>query len=67
MPKLKTHKGLAKRVKVTARGKVKRRQAFTGHLLSGRPSKQRRRLRRALVLGKANTKRVLQKLGPKAR
>lgn len=65
MPKQKTHKGLTKRVKVTARGKVKRRQAFTGHLLSGRPSKLRRKLRRAVVLGKAETQRVLQALGGK--
>ncbi|MGB9625769.1 MAG: large ribosomal subunit protein bL35, partial [Phycisphaerae bacterium] len=36
MPKQKTHKGLAKRVKVTARGKVVRRHTFRGHLMSGK-------------------------------
>ena len=63
MPKQKTHKGLAKRVKVTGRGKVKRRKSFTGHLLSGRPSKQRRRLRRGVLMPKTEAKRVLAALG----
>jgi len=36
MPKQKTHKGLAKRVKVTARGKVKHRRAGGSHLMSSR-------------------------------
>jgi len=38
--------GLRKRVKITGRGKVKRHKSFTGHLLSGRPSKTKRKLRR---------------------
>ncbi len=44
MPKQKTHKGLAKRVKVTARGKIKRRRAGTGHLMGSKNAKRRRRL-----------------------
>jgi large subunit ribosomal protein L35 len=52
MPKEKTHKGLAKRVKVTANRKVKRHRAGKGHLLSSKNAKQRRRLRSsALVKG----------------
>lgn len=42
MPKLKTHKGTAKRVKVTASGKLVRRRAFGGHLLA-KKSKSRKR------------------------
>ncbi|HOK95916.1 MAG TPA: 50S ribosomal protein L35 [Anaerohalosphaeraceae bacterium] len=42
MPKLKTHKGLAKRVKITGSGKVKRHRCNHGHLLSGKSSKERR-------------------------
>lgn len=42
MPKLKTHKGTAKRVKLTTTGKVTRQRAFSGHLLS---KKSKRRLR----------------------
>lgn len=34
MPKLKTHKGMAKRIKVSGAGKLLRRKAFRNHLLS---------------------------------
>ena len=44
--KQKTHKGLQKRVRVTATGKLKRRRAGSGHLLSGKSGNRRRRLRR---------------------
>jgi large subunit ribosomal protein L35 len=44
MPKQKTHKGLAKRVKVTAKGKVKYKHAGMGHLMSSKNAKRRRRL-----------------------
>ena len=63
MPKQKTHKGLAKRVKITAKGKVKRHKSFTRHLLSGRPSKQRRRLRNTALMSKAEAKRVRTAMG----
>jgi len=63
MPKQKTHKGLAKRVKITGRGKVKRRKSFVGHLLSGRSSKRMRRLNQSVVMLPADTKRTLRALG----
>jgi len=63
MPKQKTHKGLTKRVKLTGRGKVKRRQSFTGHLLSGRPSKLRRKHRRSVLMPKAEARKVRVALG----
>ncbi|HOA73969.1 MAG TPA: 50S ribosomal protein L35 [Phycisphaerae bacterium] len=64
MPKQKTHKGVAKRVRVTAKGKVKRsRKAFTGHLMSGRNAKRRRRLRAGGVLPKAEAKAIKAALG----
>ncbi len=44
MPKLKSHRGLAKRVKVTATGKIKRAKAYHSHLLSSKSPKQKRRL-----------------------
>ncbi len=44
MPKQKTHKGLSKRVKVTANGKVKHKRAGRGHLMSTKNAKRRRRL-----------------------
>lgn len=42
MPKLKTHKGTAKRVKVTGSGKVTRRRAFGNHLLSKKSNRRKR-------------------------
>jgi len=42
MPKLKTHKGLSKRIKVTGSGKVKRKRCGGGHLLSNKNAKRRR-------------------------
>ena len=46
MPKVKTHRGLAKRVKVTAKGKIKRSKAFHSHLLSNKSPKEKGRLSR---------------------
>ncbi|MCL2371761.1 50S ribosomal protein L35 [Candidatus Saccharibacteria bacterium] len=43
MPKMKTHKGTAKRVKVTASGKLVRERAFGNHILS-KKSKARKRV-----------------------
>ena len=43
MPKMKTHRGAAKRFKVTGTGKLRRRQAFMNHILEKKPSKRTRR------------------------
>ena len=53
MPKQKTHKGLSKRVKVTASGKVKRKRAGAGHLMSGKNAKRRRRVRGSATMTSA--------------
>ena len=42
MPKIRTHKGTAKRFRVTATGKVMRRKAFQSHLLEHKSSKRKR-------------------------
>ena len=44
MGKQKTHKGLSKRVKVTGSGKVVRKRAGAGHLMSSKNAKHRRRV-----------------------
>ena len=44
MPKMKTHRAAAKRYKVTATGKIKRRQAGKGHLLAHKDANTKRRL-----------------------
>ena len=53
MGKQKTHKGFAKRVKVTGTGKVIRSQAFRSHLMSGKSGKRRRQLRRKIRMSGA--------------
>ena len=45
MPKQKTHKGIQKRFKVTASGKVKHRKAFRGHKLGKKGGKRNRQAR----------------------
>lgn len=45
MPKIKTHKGAAKRFKMTSTGKIKRSRAYKSHILTGKPAKRTRRLR----------------------
>lgn len=53
MPKQKTHKGMKKRFKLTASGKVKHRKAFRGHLLSHKNGSRKRRLRQdGVIAGK---------------
>jgi large subunit ribosomal protein L35 len=50
MPKQKSHKGLSKRVKITATGKVKRNRTGGGHLMSGKNAKRRRRISRSTIV-----------------
>ena len=62
MPKQKTHRGAAKRFKVTGSGKIMRRQAFTNHILEKKTSKRKRRLAAEVELtggDKARAKRLL--------
>ncbi len=61
--KHKTHKGLAKRVRVTARGKVKRKASFGGHLMSGKSGKRRRRVSGLIVMKKSDAERTKRALG----
>jgi large subunit ribosomal protein L35 len=50
MPKLKTHRGAAKRFKVTGTGKIKRWSGYKSHLLTGKPAKRTRGLRKASLV-----------------
>ncbi len=61
MPKIKTHRGAAKRFKLTATGKVKRRRENKSHLLTGKPSKRTRKLRTSAIVGK-NLERSIKRL-----
>ncbi|HVN95785.1 MAG TPA: 50S ribosomal protein L35 [Syntrophorhabdaceae bacterium] len=55
---MKTHRGLAKRVKLTARGKVKRAKAFHSHLLSSKTPKMKRRLSKSDTVHQNDIKRI---------
>ena len=46
MPKIKTHRGAAKRFSVTKSGRVKRSQAYTSHILNKKSAKRKRNLRK---------------------
>ncbi len=46
MPKQKTHRGAAKRFKVTAGGKLLRRRSMHSHMLTKKSTKRKRRLRK---------------------
>jgi large subunit ribosomal protein L35 len=63
MPKLKPHKGLRKRVKITAHGKVVRKMSFGGHLMSAKPGTRRQRLRRRVAIESKFADRIKQALG----
>jgi len=63
MPKAKTKKGAAKRLKKTSKGLIKFRKAGSGHLLGGKSRKRKRNLRKAGILNKSEIKRVSNMLG----
>ncbi len=58
MPKNKTRKSAAKRLKKTGSGKVKRVQAFGSHLLSSKKRKRKARLRKAVLVSGPNAKEI---------
>lgn len=62
MPKLKTHRGTAKRIKISAKGKLIRTRAFGTHLLQKKSGSRKRRIAtKATIVGKIgkNIKRAL--------
>lgn len=63
MPKKKTKKSVAKRFKKTATGKIKYSKAGSGHLLSSKTRKRKRRLRSRGILSKVESKRIIDMLG----
>ena len=63
MPKMKTNKSIAKRVRVTGRGKLVRNRPGAGHLKSRKSPKRLRRLRKATTVSAGMGKRVKKLLG----
>ncbi|MBI4683437.1 MAG: 50S ribosomal protein L35 [Nitrospirae bacterium] len=62
MPKLKTHRGAAKRFRITGTGKFKRSKAFMSHILTHKSSKRTKQLRRSGLVDKANINAVRKML-----
>ena len=62
MPKMKTHRGAAKRIKRTAGGKLKRMKAFKSHILTKKDRKRKRRLRKSDLVSSADIKRLKRML-----
>jgi large subunit ribosomal protein L35 len=56
MPKLKTHKGAAKRLKKTGTGKIVRSHAFGRHNLTSKPHKRKKKLHKSAVVDPSNNK-----------
>ena len=63
MPKMKTHRGAAKRFKVTGTGRILRRKAFRSHILEKKPSKRTRRLGRSAEVTGGDRDQVKRLLG----
>jgi large subunit ribosomal protein L35 len=63
MPKMKTHSGTAKRVRVTGSGKLRREMTGRRHILEKKSSKLTRRLEGTTEVAKSDAKRVNRLLG----
>jgi large subunit ribosomal protein L35 len=60
---MKTDSGAKKRFKITGTGKIRRRQAFRGHIMEKKSSKRARRLGREVEVSPADQKQVKRLLG----
>ncbi|HZS33878.1 MAG TPA: 50S ribosomal protein L35 [Methylomirabilota bacterium] len=58
MPKLKTKRGAAKRIRATGTGKLARAKGWKSHLLEWKPPKRKRKLRKATLISAADEKRM---------
>ena len=63
MPKMKTHKGAAKRFKITGSGKITRRKANLNHILEKKSPKRKRRLARTTEVTGGDRDRIERMLG----
>ena len=58
MPKMKTHRGAAKRFKKSGTGKLQRNHAFHSHILTKKSPKRKRQLRQSALIAKSDEKRI---------
>jgi len=62
MPKIKTHRGAAKRFKKTASGEFKSSHAFHSHILAKKRPKRKRNLRKSAIVDPADVGRLKRML-----
>jgi len=62
MPKMKTHRGAAKRFRSTATGKFKRSKAYKSHILTKKSTKRKRKLDTRTVVSPSDHKKVQRML-----
>lgn len=58
MPKLKTHRGAAKRFTLTGSGRVRRHHANASHILTTKTTKRKRNLRKSAILDKSDEREI---------
>ena len=58
MPKMKTHRGAAKRLKRSGSGKLRRHRAYASHLMGHKNAKRKRRLRSGTEIAPSDMKRI---------
>ena len=63
MPKMKTHRGAAKRFKLTGTGRLKRAKAYKSHILTKKSPKRKRNLRKSALVSTTQEK-AMKKLLP---
>lgn len=62
MPKMKTHRGAAKRFSKTGTGKIRRFKAYRRHMLECKSPARKRGLRGSAIMSSGDTKRIAQLL-----
>ena len=62
MPKIKTHRGAAKRFKLTGTGKIKRSQAYKRHMLTKKTTSRKRKLDQEVLVSKGDHLKVRKML-----
>ena len=67
MPKMKTHSSAKKRFKVTKKGRVKAKSAFTSHMMMNKPKSMKRKAKGLSVLSPEDERIVLRNFLPYAR
>jgi large subunit ribosomal protein L35 len=63
MPKMKTHRGAAKRFARTGSGKIKRAHAYHSHILEKKAAKRKRRLNTTVIVAPTEVKKITRLIG----